>query len=239
MIKIAICDDEVTILSKVKDLIKEYKKFPIEVSTFSSGEELLDSNIYYDIIILDIDMKGINGIDTAKKIREKDKGVRIIYLTNYTDYTIFAFNVHAFAYLLKPVDKDELFNQLDEALTYKFEVEGSELEFITLEGIKRLNVKDIFYFEYQNRIVKMITSSETFTLKKKITDICFEMKVYNFSMPHKSFVVNLYRVKAIKGYNIIMTDNTIIPLSQKKSTDFRKKLNCYLSEEIKRSRGVF
>ena len=239
MIKIAICDDEITVLNKVKTIIDDYKKFSIEVSVYSSGEELLDSYFYYDIIILDIDMKGINGIDTAKKIRDKDKRVKIIYLTNYTDYTIFAFNVHAFAYLLKPIDKEELFKQLDEALAYKFDVEGNELEFLTLEGIKRLNIKDILYFEYQNRIVKMITSLGTYSLKKKITDVNVEMEPYNFSMPHKSFVVNLYCVKAIKGYDVLMTDETLIPLSQKKSTEFRKKLNCYLSEEIKRSRGVF
>lgn len=239
MIRIAICDDEVTVINEVKGLIEEYKKLPVEVSTFCSGEELLVSDLYYDIIILDIDMKGINGIDTAQKIRDADKRVKIIYLTNYTDYTIFAFNVHAFAYLLKPVNKDELFNQLDEALAYKFDVEGSELEFITLEGIKRINVKDILYFEYQNRIVKMITSLGTYSLKKKITDVSIEMEPYNFSMPHKSFVVNLYCVKAIKGYDVLMTDGTLIPLSQKKSTEFRRKLNCYLSEEIKRNRGAF
>ncbi len=239
MIRIAICDDEVTVINKVKGLLNEYKKLPIKTSTFSSGEELLGSDTYYDIIILDIDMRGINGIDTAKKIREKDKKVKIIYLTNYTDYTIFAFNVHAFAYLLKPVDKDELFKQLDEALTYKFESEGAEMEFIAVEGVVRLNIKEILYFEYQNRIVKMITSSGTYSLKKKITDVSIEMEPYNFSMPHKSFVVNLYCVKAIKGYDVLMTDETLIPLSQKKSTEFRSKLNCYLSEEIKRSRGAF
>ena len=74
---------------------------------------------------------------------------------------------------------------------------------------------------------------------KKITDINNDMEIYDFYMPHKSFVVNLYHVKTIKGYDVIMTNNISIPLSQKKSTEFRKRLNNYLSEKIKKKRGAF
>lgn len=230
MIKIAICDDEVTTLHRTKLYLEEYPiKFSID--EFTSGESLLQSPEKYEIILLDIDMAGINGIETAKKIRQQDKNVKIIYVTNYTDYTTFAFSVHAFAYLLKPVKKEELFQQLDEAFEYTKHQEPELIEFQTEDGIVRLKLHEILYFEYQNRKVFLKTEKETFSLRAKITQIGEQMKEKGFEMPHKSFVVNLYAVKRIQGYDIYLTDNTIIPLSQKKSATFRKALNRYLSQE--------
>ena len=103
MINIAICDDDLITLHNTKDLIEEYKIKEFNIKTYSSGEELLKSKREFDIIFLDIDMGGINGIETAKRIRVYDKQVKIIYVTNYTDYTSMAFSVHAFGYLVKPL----------------------------------------------------------------------------------------------------------------------------------------
>ncbi len=105
MLNIAICDDEINILNKTKEILENYKKQSISVEVFLKGEDLVESDSNFDIIFLDIDMTGINGIETARLIREKDKKVKIIYVTNYTDYTSSAFSVHAFGYLLKPVNE--------------------------------------------------------------------------------------------------------------------------------------
>ncbi len=75
-------------------------------------------------------MTGMNGIETAKRIRAKDTQVKLIYITNYSDYSIFAFEVHAFAYLLKPVSETELFAQLDEACLYGLPKKDFELQFV-------------------------------------------------------------------------------------------------------------
>ena len=70
---------------------------------FILGEALIDAYDFYDAVFLDIDMKGINGIETGRKIRERDHETKIIYLTSYRDYVAGAFEVHAFQYLLKPI----------------------------------------------------------------------------------------------------------------------------------------
>lgn len=234
--RIAVCDDEIYMRRRLEQILKEYSEGSIQMSFFESGEALLASEENYDIIILDIDMKGMNGIETAEYIRKKDRQVKIIYLTNYTDYSLFAFKVHAFAYLLKSEDdkvlKEELFLQLKEASFYLEEDMAAEREFLTAQGHITLKIREIFYFEYQNRKIHMVTAGGSYDLKKKIADVAEEMFPFDFRVPHKSFVVNLYQIRSIKGSDLLLADGTRIPLSQKKAAAFRRELNRYLAERI-------
>lgn len=233
MFNIAICDDDLNIVRQMKNLIESYEKEKCSVSTYSSGEELLKARENFDVIFLDIDMSGIDGIETARQIRNTDKDVKVIYLTSFTDYVNLAFSVHAFGYLNKPIKKEEIYKQLDEAIIYARPKENEKLiEFITTDGIKRLAPKEIYFFEYLNRNVQMKTLTDTYILKQKITDVSKFMNQYEFLMPHKSFTVNLFYVKSVKGYDIYMMDGSIIPLSQKKSVEFKEQLNIFLGNHI-------
>lgn len=231
MIKIAVCDDDEKILGETLELLRHYEKLPLSADAYTSGEALLAAGKKYDILLLDIDMEGPDGIETARRIREVDKEVKLIYVTNYSDYTIFAFGVHAFAYLLKPLKAEELFAQLDEALAYGLAGPEPELEFLAKEGIVHIVPSRILCFEYLSRQVLMYTEERVWHLKRQITELAREMEGYGFAMPHKSFVVNLYAVQRIHGYEITLTDGRIIPLSQKKSAGFRRALNEYLAGE--------
>ena len=230
MLRIAVCDDDERVLGRTLDLLKHYERVPLQVDGYLSGEALLAAGKVYDILLLDIDMGGLDGIETARRIRAVDKEVKLIYITNYSAYTIFAFAVHAFAYLLKPVKKEELFAQLDEACLYGLSNSGPRLELMTKEGRVHIVPVDILYFEYQDRQVSMYTVDRLWHLKQKITQVAQEFEQYGFAMPHKSFVVNLYAVQRIHGYEITLTDGTILPLSQKRSAQFRRELNEYLAE---------
>ena len=231
MIKIAVCDDDEKILGETLELLKQYKRIPFSADGYTSGEALLAAGKKYDILLLDIDMGGMNGIETARRIREADREVKLIYVTNYSDYTIFAFGVHAFAYLLKPLKAEELFAQLDEAFAYGLSGPEQELEFQAKEGIVRIAPSRILCFEYLSRQVVMYAGEQAWHLKRQITELAREMEDYGFAMPHKSFVVNLYAVQRIHGYEITLTDGRTVPLSQKKSALFRRALNEYLSRE--------
>ena len=233
MLNIAICDDDLNIVRKMKSLIESYEKVKCLINTYSSGEELLKTHEKFDVIFLDIDMSGMDGIETAKEIRRYDKNVKIIYITNFTDYKNLAFSVHAFGYLNKPIKREEIYKQLDEVIVYtKDEDEQILIEFITTDGIKRLGAKEIYFFEYLNRKVQMKTLTNTYILKEKITSVAEFMSQYGFLMPHKSFTVNLFYVKSIKGYDVYMMDGSVIPLSQKKSVEFREQLNIFLENHI-------
>ncbi len=231
MIRIAVCDDDEKVLGETLELLKGYGKVQLAVEVYTSGEALLEDGKKYDIVLLDIDMDGLNGIETARRIREADKEVKLIYVTNYSDYTIFAFGVHAFAYLLKPLKAEELYAQLDEACAYGLAGPEPELEFQSKEGIVHIMPSDILCFEYLNRLVLMRSAEQSWHLKRRITELAVEMEGYGFAVPHKSFIVNLYAVQRIHGYEITLTNGSVIPLSQKKSAQFRRALNEYLAGE--------
>ena len=232
MLKIAVCDDDRQMLGKMQQYLKDFDKL-FRICLYSSGEALLNSGETYDFIFLDIDMRGISGIDTARMLRKKDRKAKIIYVTAYEDFRDYAFSVHAFAYLVKPVSKEKIQEILREALEYtETEDMGPSLCFHTTDGLLDICIRDIYYFEYQNRQLKMATVSGDVWIPDSIHHMAQKMESYDFLMPHKSFIVNLFHIRNLKGYDIFMTDGSIVPLSQKKSSDFRKRLAAYLASRI-------
>lgn len=230
MIRIAVCDDQEMACQKIRDMILHGEEDRYEVDLFLSGKALLDRKGKYEILFLDIDMPGMNGIETAKEIRREDKKVKIIYITNYAGFAGYAFGVHAFGYLLKPVREEEIKRQLNEALEYmEKEAHRSWMELFTTKGKIRIPVDEIYYFEYASRKLLVHTAEGTYYQKEKISECLERMRPYGFAMPHKSFVVNLDQVKSIRGYDIWMMDGNRIPLSQKKSRGFREELNLFLA----------
>ena len=133
--RIAVCDDDETAVSFLRGLIESYPKQGLCVDGYSSGEELLGAGRIYDMIFLDIDMKGIDGIETARRIRAHDRKVKIVYVTSYKEYAGRAFSVHAFGYLLKPVKQEKVWKQVEDAMLWQEEEapEVKQVEFTTAE----------------------------------------------------------------------------------------------------------
>lgn len=233
MFRIAVCDDSSFVLDEIKKIILNVPDISCRIDTYNRGDLLLKEHRCYDLIFLDIDMPGMGGIETARTIRKYDKKVKIVYVTSYRDFAAQAFSVHAFSYIMKPVSPEKIEAILSEAFEYSMEEEiPIQVEFDTTQGNVILNTKDIFYFEYINRKVRICIKGGDLFLKGKITDVYNKMHNFDFEMPHKSYVVNMYHIKSIVGNDIFMTNGDRVFLSQKKASAFRQILCDYIEKQM-------
>ncbi len=248
MIQLAICDDDKNDIEVTENFTKEYmeeKGWSYTIEVFRSGEELMLSDKEFDFIFLDIAMgEGMNGIVTGKQFQKLYRNTKIIYTTSFQQYCEQALNnVHAFAYLTKPIEKEKLYSQLDEVL-YFMEDKVTEKQFVTFEVveitkelkldkiIQDFDVEDIFYFEYVNRKIKIKTEKGDFYFMGQMKKLMDKMAAYSFESCHQSYLVNLKHIRKMKGYDIYLKNGDIIPLSQKKSSEFREKLNRFIQKSI-------
>ena len=116
MKRIAVCDDEKCMRDQMREYLKDLEPV-FQADYYESGNALLDAGIFYDVIFLDIDMRGLTGIDTARIWRSKDKKAKIIYVTAYEDFREYAFSVRAFGYLVKPVSREKIQALLQESIS--------------------------------------------------------------------------------------------------------------------------
>lgn len=237
MYTIAVCDDENLITAKLQQLIMEWNP-TLQVTCFQSGEELIQTYHSFDVIFLDIDMLDMNGIETGRRIRQMDKEVKIIYLTAYRDYVAGAFEVHAFQYLLKPIKKKVLWDTLEELFRYiQIPEKKVVMDFHTVNGLICISIDQIYYFEYQNRRIKIIEDTKEHYMVDKISNVLERMQEFGFSMPHQSFVVNMLHVKNIKNQQIYLDNDMIVPIAQKKQKSWKQELTTYLSKRLEAQKG--
>lgn len=241
MIHIAICDDDSMLTSQVQEFITRYKKDrkeEISCDLYYNGESLISEDKEYDIIFLDIKMDKMDGIETAKRLRKKDKTVEIIYLTSYAGLTREALSVHAFEYLEKPVTQEQIYCQLDEVLEKIFRKKMNEeykyhiIAFNAGKNSIRFSIDDIFYFERVDRKVKAVTKKGNFMLYETITSIEEKLHQYDFVTPHQSFVVNINNMQDYVKDEIIMLNHDHIPVAQKRSADVKRIMREFLQKKL-------
>lgn len=243
MLNILVCDDEQNTLQQIHNYITGYFiNYPSEynVRLFASGLELFKAakGRNADVIFLDIDLQDSNGIQIAKAIRQFDKRVKIVFITSHKNYKSAAFSVRAFGYVDKPVTSGQICSQLQDIETYLKEEKTSTVKkFDTEDGIANLLLDDILYFAREDRKVKIVTFAGTHCIKQKISTLESQLEAQGFVSPHVSFLVNLDYVTDCKNYTISMVDGTQIPLSQRRSPDFRKSLDAFLAHAIALGRG--
>lgn len=232
---IAICDDDVYVTEKISKYLKQYYHNNCLIHIFESGEKLLAVDSKYDIAFLDIELGGMDGIQLAAHIRKKDKQVFIVFVTNYSDYCQRAFNVHAFEYLTKPVYKEDLLRVLQEVELYKKEDIQDNLIWLKSQGGGvQLKINDIIYFEYYSRRVRVVYDRGEHILSCTLKEIGNLFYQYDFSMPHRAYIVNLRKIETINKFDILMSNNDIVPLAQKKAAEFKKQFEVYLYTYKKR-----
>lgn len=231
---IAICDDEKNIRELIGD--KVIKKFPeAEVNFFSTGDELLLSDEPIDILFLDIQMSGRNGMETARELRKKDKKVIIIFVTAAEEYVFLAFNVGAFHYIVKPIDDEKFMDVLCRAVE-EFNENTQDMQKQTPEekhmminngGVHiKVNINDIVYAEVFNRKVVIHKLNETIEYYGKMSDL-EALAGDNFFRPHRAYLINFRYVEKYDASTIYLEKGTAI-MSKQNYPEFVKKYMKYI-----------
>jgi DNA-binding LytR/AlgR family response regulator len=224
---IGICDDEVIMRDELVRLCRLYMETSIndiDLICFTSGEELLACNQPIDILFLDIQMRGINGLRTAEKIREKDESMIIIFLTGFKGFLQEGYRVKAFRYLLKPIKEQEFLHSLAEAIkditkNYKAIV-GMDGETIFVK------LRDIIYIEYINRCTIVRTKVNAFESSTSMSDWEMILNTGDFYRVHKAYIVNMQFIEEI-GREILLDNGEKVEVSIRQIGKLKKACKEY------------
>ncbi len=221
--KIAIVDDETDeqeILVKYIRERAEAKKELVEFACFASSEAFLfswEDDKDYALLILDIEMGRISGLELAKKIRLQDEVIPILFVTGYDEYMQYGYDVAALHYLLKPVQKEKLFQVLDKL----GEREESKICLIVNAGneVRRVPFSAIFYVEADGHGSILHTANEAVSVRESFGEIEKLLSTEEAVKCHRAYLVNLRYVSAIRGAELILDHGERLPIARSRMKD--------------------
>lgn len=220
IINVAICDDEkiqVELLDKyVKNWAVKNNKIA-HIEFFNSAESFDFSwgmNKKYGILLLDIQMPGLNGVELAKKIRKEDAFINIIFITAISDYIQEGYDVSAINYLIKPIKEEKLHECLDRAAN-KIHKEEKVILLDVVGEIIKVNQDDIIYIEAFSHTIDVHTTKSKYITRKNIGTIEKELDENSFVRCHRSYIVGLKHIKRIGKTDIELDNGSIVPVSRR------------------------
>lgn len=226
---VALCDDERIWVDELESLLKEYgrvRHLDIFISYFNNGVSLVESGKEFDIVFMDFQMDGLNGIETARKINAlKPNGV-IIFVSAYTNVALDTFEVKAYRFLAKPINKQKLFKAIDD---YRAEMDSDDLLiFKTHEGTIRIKISDIVYVEALGSHSKIHTLKSDHEMLVNLKSIQSKLPPDKFFRCHKAYITSFLHIQAHDKVMIKYDDSSCAYISRKFLPQFRRAFEEYI-----------
>ena len=223
--RIAVCDDDRAIREEISRLIKKQAS-EADITTYRSGEELINAGENFDISFLDIEMGKVSGMDIAKRISEKEESRTqrsiLIFVTGYREYMEAAFDVNAFHFLIKPIDEEKFSEVFSRAWkeAAAFDEQNKRQIMVKSSGTQqKILLKDIYYIESGNKKVIFHTTDGTLEVYGKMEEL--EKGLGNsFYRCHRCYLVNMGKISAYSADSIQVTNGDNLLLARKKYSDF-------------------
>jgi len=213
--RVAIVDDSVKDAEFVRSILNSWageKQISIRTETFASAESFLfryadEKN--WDILLLDIEMGAMDGVTMAKRVRQSNEAVQIVFLTGYSDYIAEGYEVAALHYLMKPVNREKLLTVLDRAL----EKRKQEQRCLNLEAygeMVRLPFYEIRWLDVRQNYVTVHAKAD-YTVKRTLGE--FEKELDDrFCRVGRSMILNLKHIQRVTKTEVRLSDGTVLPL---------------------------
>ncbi len=227
--RIAICDDCRIMHNDLKRYLEKYgaiRNLDMVYDDYLNGSDLLASNIEYDIIFMDYQMDGLDGIETARKLKQRKDKAMISFLTRFEHVVFQAFEVNAFRFLLKPIDMEKLTAALDD---YIEDTQDDEYIFIqTDDGHLRICADDIIYAEASNKYCYIRTIDEDIMFKNTLSEFEKLVPSDRFFRSHRSFLVGFRHIISHTTTDILFDNQEKAIISKLKLTPFKKAFTDYV-----------
>lgn len=231
--RIAICDDDKEIVAKIQSIVVNFfkeKRLPVpKIAVFYSGDSLLADRLKKDIVFLDIEMPGRDGICTGKKLFEQNKNIILVIITSFSEYLDDAMRINVFRYISKPIDSKRLKRNLSDALNAYIIKKNKEITVESDKGITRYNSSDILMIETSNRKVVIHTVNGTEISDKPLKEWLTILPDSVFYQCHRSYIVNISHIKRLLSDRIILDkEKTEAYLTKRKHHEIKKKWMLYI-----------
>lgn len=229
--KIAICDDDWHMQQTLRLLIDEiYQDLDMLADGFTSGEALLAAVQKqpqpYQLILLDIEMHGIDGIETARRLRQLLPDCYIVFITSHDEFALTGYEVQAFRYLVKPVQPEKL----REAISAVRAELADQFTLHVADGADEalVRAKDIFYVEAQDKRVRLVTARETYSDRRGIDEVAALLAQEDFYRVHRSYLINLRYVARLDGASVQLVNGDTVPISRLRKKAFKNAFQAYV-----------
>ncbi len=220
MLRIGICDDSadarVALRAALERALERRRSTGASFFEFSSGEGILrwmeNHAGELDLVFLDIEMGEVDGMETARRLREADEGLLLVFVTGYTDYVFDGYSVGALGYLMKPPKPDQLDSVLDRAAEAR--LRDGEKVFLCRSGetLYRIPRKTILYFASDRRQVTCVSAARTYTFYGKLDDVERDVGE-GFVRVHQRYLVRAGAVDRLEGSQVYVGDEAL-PVSR-------------------------
>ena len=224
--RILICDDDRDIATQLQKILqcffqKNSLKIP-EIVIFNNGEDLLADSETKDIVFLDVEMPGFDGIYVGNELKKQNDSVIIFIVTSYLEYLDAAMRFHVFRYLSKPIDKQRLFQNLDDALELYYSI-NQKIAVETKSGVTSVLTCDIVYVEAKGRKVIVHTATADLDSTQTLQFWIEHLPQATFFQSHRSYIVNMAMVTSFDHELIYLCDGQFTAyLTRRKFTEFKK-----------------
>ncbi|MCI8891474.1 MAG: response regulator transcription factor [Eubacterium sp.] len=231
MYHIAVVEDEKICSVQVQQFLDQYQEennVRFKVTVFEAATQILESyEPLYDMILMDIDMPGINGMDAADQIRQTDQDVVIVFITNIASFAIRGYEVGAMDFVVKPITYYNFSTRLARALKRSRSREPRQIILTLADGVKKLEVGQIYYVEVQNRMLHYYTQEGVFAVRGTMQSVQQMLEAYSFAKCNHWYMVNLRHVSEVKK-NTVVVGEYELEISRRNRTPFLKALTEYV-----------
>ena len=233
MFRIGICEDDAAQREYLKNCIEKWtekRQQRVRLCEFADAEQFLfdyEDRTDYDLLILDIQMGEMNGMELAKRIRREDREVKIVFLTGIRDAAIEGYEVGAVRYLLKPLKQDVLESLLDMINTERKRKQENCFLFVQNGTTVRMPYSRILYAEANGHYLVLMTEDERFEWKANFSSVAEELEAQGFFLLKRGLLVNLEHVERITKTDCVLDNKELLPVARNRYRELNEAFIAY------------